>query len=81
MKTIHVRSRVGSDGVLNLNVSTGIKDSELDVLIIVDQPNRLAQPSTPEQWAQFVKTTAGSITDPTFIRHEQGESEAREALS
>ena len=29
---------------------------------------------------KFIRETAGSIQDPTFIRHEQGEFEHRDEL-
>jgi predicted dehydrogenase len=35
---------------------------------------------TSEGWRQFVSKTAGSISDPTFKRHEQGKYEQREDL-
>ena len=43
-------------------------------------PRASAERMTPEQWRHFVLSTAGSITDPTFVRHEQGEYERREEL-
>ncbi len=36
---------------------------------------------TQEEWRQFVMETAGSITDPTFVRHEQGTFKQRDASS
>jgi hypothetical protein len=76
MKTIHLRSRVGPDGILDVRVPTGMADSELDVLIVVDA----AAQQAPSDWSEFVRTTAGSIVDPSFARHEQGEYESRETL-
>jgi hypothetical protein len=35
---------------------------------------------TDEDWRRFVMETAGSVTDPTFVRHEQGNYEQREEL-
>ncbi len=37
-------------------------------------------PMNRESWLRFIEKTAGSITDPTFERHPQGEFEEREAL-
>jgi hypothetical protein len=37
-------------------------------------------PMDRESWRQFIEKTAGSITDPTFERHSQGEFEEREQL-
>ena len=33
-----------------------------------------------EGWRNFVLATGASITDPSFVRHEQGEYERREEL-
>jgi hypothetical protein len=35
---------------------------------------------TQEEWRLFVLSTAGSISDPSFVRHDQGEYERREEL-
>jgi hypothetical protein len=34
-----------------------------------------------EAWLRFVEKITGSITDPTFERHPQGEFEERDSLS
>ena len=42
---------------------------------------RNAQKSkSPEDYHEFLRQTYGSISDPTFIRHDQGEYEEREPL-
>ncbi len=38
------------------------------------------RPTTQEAWAAWVRSMAGSITDPSFVRPEQGEYEVREPL-
>ena len=35
---------------------------------------------TPEWVAEWVKSTSGAITDPTFVRQPQGEYEERDEL-
>jgi hypothetical protein len=37
-------------------------------------------PMDRESWLRFIERTAGSITDPTFLRHPQGKLEEREPL-
>lgn len=37
-------------------------------------------PTDRDSWLRFIDRTAGSITDPTFQRHEQGVIEEREPL-
>ena len=38
-------------------------------------------PKTSEEWHKFIADTAGSITDPTFVRHPQGELEKGEGIT
>jgi hypothetical protein len=73
-----VHSRVGPDGVLQLSVPIGKADADREVQVTIDP---VPSPSmTQEEWREFVLATAGSITDPTFVRHGQGEYERREKL-
>ena len=75
MTTIHSRSRVGPDG--NVVVSVGAREAGRDVLVtIVPAPPPLSR----EEWIRFVERTAGSITDPTFTRPDQGSFEPRESI-
>jgi hypothetical protein len=46
----------------------------------VDPVQSGPSPMTQEEWRQFVMRTADSITDPSFVRHEQGVYEQREEL-
>jgi hypothetical protein len=71
-------SRVGSDGILHLTVPMGKSEADQEVAVTIDpvRPSLMTQ----EDWRKFVLSTAGSITDSTFVRHEQGEYEHREEL-
>jgi hypothetical protein len=80
MDRIVIHSRVGADGVLRLNVPIGASAADGEVEVTIEAA-RVGPPSmTQEEWRDFVLTTAGSITDPSFVRHEQGEYERREEL-
>ena len=77
MNRLVVKSKVGSDGVLHLALPLGVEEADKEVQITVD----LATPEkemTPEEWEPWVDATAGSITDPTFIRHPQPKLEERD---
>ena len=78
MTRIVVHSRVGPDGVLHLSVPIGEIDADREVEVTIDPVVRSSM--APEEWRHFVLTTTGSITDSTFVRHEQGEYESREEL-
>lgn len=78
MNRMVVQSRVGADGVLHLMVPIGKEDADQEVQVTIDP---IANPTlTQEEWRQFVLSTAGSVTDPTFVRHDQGEYERREEM-
>jgi hypothetical protein len=75
-----VQARVGSDGVLHVTIPFGKEDADREVEVIIDPAPVGPPPMTQEEWRDFVLATAGSISDPSFVRHEQGGYECREAL-
>jgi hypothetical protein len=78
MNRMILKSRVGADGVLHLAIPLGEMDANREVQGTVEP---LPPAMTQEEWRNWVLSTAGSISDPTFQRHEQGEYEQREELS
>jgi hypothetical protein len=62
MTRIHTRSRVKPDGTVVVPVGTA--EAGRDVIVTV-------QPAPPEitgdEWRQAMRTTAGSINDPSFV--------------
>ncbi len=78
MNRMVVHSRVGADGILHITVPIGKADADREVQVTIDPIG--PTPMTQEEWRKFVLATAGSITDPSFVRHEQGEYERREEL-
>jgi hypothetical protein len=79
MNRMIVRSRVGADGVLRLTVPVGKEEADREVQVVVE-PVGPKEPMTQEEWAAWVESMAGSITDPTFERPPQGEFEVREEM-
>jgi len=75
-----VQSRVGSDGVLHVTIPFGKEDADREVRVIIDPAPVGPPPMTQEEWRDFVLATAGSISDPSLVRHEQGEYEWRQEL-
>jgi hypothetical protein len=77
-----VTSRVGADGILSVVVPLGPAEANREVRVTVE-PVAEKPEMTPEEWAQWrawVRSMAGSITDPEFRRHDQGELEERDPL-
>jgi len=79
MQSIKLRSHIGSDGILHLQVPVGVTDTELEVMVIVQPIVKLESVKTPEElgWPPgFFERTAGAI--PDLERPPQGEYEARD---
>ncbi len=74
-------AQVGADGVLTLTVPLTPEDANKTVRVVVETVETPSGPITdPQEWHRFVERIAGSITDPTFLRHPQGEYEERAEL-
>ncbi|MBE9095621.1 hypothetical protein [Tychonema sp. LEGE 07203] len=83
MQSIKVRSRVGSDGMLHLQIPGGIKDTELEVIVVFQPVTPTTEPKTPEDlgWPPgFFETVIGSWEGEPLVRPEQLEYEIREEL-
>ena len=80
MTPIELRSKVDANGVLNLSVTLGKSDANREVRVTVQPLDNATELVPVDQWQQFVHEMAGSIVDPTFVRHPQGAFEQRENL-
>lgn len=70
MTRIVLKSRVGADGILQLSIPVGTDEANREVQVTIESgPTAMSE----EVWRQWVEKMAGSIADPTFRRHEQGE--------
>jgi hypothetical protein len=77
MTVLQLTSQTDADGSLRLEV--GVPNVAVRATLVVDA----AEPAKTDEerhqdWEQFVRRTAGSITDPKFRRHPQGEFPKRE---
>ncbi|MEG3925906.1 MULTISPECIES: hypothetical protein [unclassified Microcoleus] len=83
MQSIKLRSHVGSDGMLHLQIPGGIKDTDLEVIVIFQPIATASEAKTPEDlgWPPgFFERTFGCFQDEPLVRGEQGEYEEREEL-
>ena len=81
MKTIKLRSKVGVDGILHLDIPIRMKETELEVTVTF-KPIVQSQPN-PEKlgWSPgFFEHTAGAWEGEPLVRGSQGEYEQREEL-
>lgn len=77
-KTV-LRSRIGSDGILQLKLPCGETSANLEVEITVE-PVQKTKTMTDEERKAWVEKIAGSLSDLDFKRHPQGELESRDPL-
>jgi hypothetical protein len=78
MNRMVVKSKIGADGVLHVNVPVSLAYANRDVQVTIEPIG--PPPMTQDDWRSFVLSSAGSIPDPSFERHDQGEYEVREEL-
>jgi hypothetical protein len=78
MRRIVVTSAVDKDGALHLSLPLSKADANKVVRVTVEVPAE--PPMSQDEWRRCVEEMAGSITDPTFRRWEQGEYEKRDPL-
>jgi hypothetical protein len=78
MNRIVVKSRVGSNGILQLALPVGPADADREVQITVEPVGPPAL--SPDEWRRRILETAGKWQGE-FERPEQGEYEQREPLS
>jgi hypothetical protein len=80
MQTHRTLAKAGRDGVLHLDIPVGAPDAEFEIVVVLQPSLAASAPATPEDlgWPpHFFEQTAGSIQDPTFRPHDQGEFEYR----
>lgn len=83
MQSITLRSHVGTDGILHLDVPVGLHDTDLEVTVTL-KPVTPKMEKTPEElgWPPgFFERTAGAWQGEPLTRGAQGEYEKRDNLS
>ena len=81
MNPLVLESKSDADGKVHISVDLGAAAANRDVRVTIEPVDtRPRAAMTQQEWAEFVHRTAGSISDPSFRRHEQGALETRESL-
>lgn len=75
MKQIQIKTHIGSDGILRLELPVGITDTDCDILVAI-RPEK-----TVEDWLTFIERTAGSLADDPIERGDQGIVEIRDEMA
>ena len=81
MQTIKLKSHVGDDGILHLDVPTNIKNAELEVVVTLKNIISTSENRKKLEWSPgFFEKTAGAWEGEPLQREPQGEYENREEL-
>lgn len=86
MESIKLRSHVGKDGILHLDIPVNMKETDLEITVsfnAIESQDNISDSHDFNQldWQEFIAQTAGSLAeDESFFRHPQGEYEIREPL-
>ena len=78
MNRMIVKSRVGKDGVLHVNVPIGVADANREVQVTIE-PTEAPETRSRQDYLDFLQATAGAWQGE-FVRPEQGEYEVRDSL-
>ncbi|MEA5504832.1 hypothetical protein VB735_17310 [Halotia wernerae UHCC 0503] len=84
MKTIKLRSQVGEDGILHLDIPVNIKGGELEITVTFESVKKdfLDEEDLAQlEWQNFIDKTYGCLADDSLIRYPQGEYEEREPIA
>jgi hypothetical protein len=78
MNRLTLKSRIGTNGVLQLEVPMGLAEADREVQVTIEP----AAPSavSREEWLRFIESTAGKW-EGEFERPDQGVYEVRDPLS
>ncbi len=79
MNRMVVKSKVGSDGILHLDLQVGMEGADKEVQVTIE-PVASKKAMTREEWHAWVDSMAGTWQGD-FERMPQGEYEEREPLS
>lgn len=83
MQTIKLRTCVGKDGTLHLQLPKHLVNQELEVLVVYQPVEPVKTPKTPEELGYspgFFEEVAGGWAGEPLVRTDQGEYETREEL-
>jgi hypothetical protein len=73
-----VKSRVGADGILQINIPIGVADANREVQVTIE-PAETSAVRSRQDYLDFLRATAGAWQGE-FTRPDQGDYEVRDRL-
>jgi hypothetical protein len=81
MQSVKLRSHVGKDGILKLEIPLNLVDTDLEIMVVFQPVTSTAPGPEDSGWpANFFEQTYGSFRTEPLIRESEGEYETREDL-
>jgi hypothetical protein len=80
MRSIKVRSHVGADGMLHLNIPLGLTDRDVEIMVIYQPLETESKTKTPQElgWPPgFFENTFGAWEGEPLVIEPQGEPQER----
>jgi hypothetical protein len=79
MHTITIKSHIGADGLLHLNIPTNMQDYDVEILIVLQPLKPIVTPKN--NWPDgFFQKTYGCLKDDPIERGNQGDFPIREEV-
>ncbi len=80
METIKVKTHVGNDGILKLELPVGFSNSDLEIVVVVQSTSVQPDNFDRAEWLAFIESTAGSLATDPIERGTQGIHEIRDEI-
>lgn len=80
MQSIKIRSQVGADGVLKLEIPLGLAETDLEVMVVFQPISAISEVEQLGWPANFFESTFGSFRDEPLVRESEGNCEIRDEL-
>ena len=81
MQSVKLRSHVGKDGILKLEIPLNLVNTDLEVMVVFQPVTSAAPGPEGSTWpAKFFEQTYGSFRNDPLLRESEGEYETREDL-
>ncbi len=81
MVSFSLKTRVKPDGSLQVAIPTGLPETDVDVLVVVEPRPAGREESAGNSWPEgFFEETFGCLTEDPLVRGAQPQHEAREKL-
>lgn len=81
MRSIKIRSHVGADGMLHLNIPLGLTDRDVEIMVIYQPLETESKTKTPQElgWTPgFFENTFGAWEGEPLVLEPQGEPQERD---